>query len=471
MQGTAQLTRRLAGPAIGALIRFIAVTFLAVASFALVMSWHSGPQRVIDAHGAQRFTGRMDARIVEGWVAMAFDPATMGTSKHWRGFAKVSTCAVVEYDAQWGPARRGFCGPRYGFIDTVTLHDLREMSPGVPFDFARDANGFSVPEIRMSKAARAYLAAQPAMSQLGKAASALEEMRRGIDRPVDAAIVSWSVPAPAFPLVFDPEHPGDPWPAGFIEARRNAEPIWLPAILATAIGVAFWLVGMHLLLAGLPLAARWVLAGLPLLAVPWWAQELPNALRHLHGEIAATVAETLGDITASGSMEAADPAQTRLHGGERVSFDVAHGLYADTMGRLRFARPDPAPRTADAALAALTASAQRQVRGMSADDRAALFARLRRDHADGLPHAGLLFVRSAKDALMDAASPAPVAMSAREFLSDWAMSPVRPRRDEPAFEERITLFRELLEVPVTVIAYPASIAIESAQAAPTRRKR
>ena len=465
------LARRLALYAFDAFIRFVAATFLAIASFALVMSWHSGPQRMIYAHGAQKFTGHKDARIVESWVAVAFDPGAMGTSKHWRGFAKSSACVIVEYDGEWGSVQRGFCGPRYGFIEKTTLHDLREMSPGVPFDYARDANGFSVPELRMNAAGLAYLKAQPATRASGGTLSALDEMRHLLDRPVDAAILSWSNPPPAFPLAFDPEHPAETWPAGHIESRRAVEPIWLPAIPATVIGLVFWFLGMHLLFMGLPAAARWVLAALPLLAVPWWAQELPHALRHIHGDIAATVAETLGDITASGSMEAFDAPQTRLRDGARVSFGVGDGVYRETMGRLRFSPPAPPPATADAALAALVASATQQVRAMGGPERAALFERLWRDKKDQLPYAGLVFLRSAKEALLDPRGRADVQSAARGFLGEWVTSPVlKPVPEEPAFEQRLALLRSLTDIPVTVIAYPASLAVEDTEASARRKK-
>jgi hypothetical protein len=456
---------------VGPMLRFIGATLVAIAAFALVMSWHNAPQRLIDAKRAERYTVHKDARIVESWVALDFDPSAMGTSAYWNGFAKWRPCVVVEYDADWGPDRRGFCGPRYGFIEKTRFAELRELSPGVPFDFARDGNGFRVPQVRMAPVAWDYLAGHPAVGSF-KDFTALEELRRDLDRPVDGAIVSWSSPPPVFGLAIDPEHPRDPLPAGHIAARRNAQGEWLPGILATVVGLGFWWVGMNLLLAHLPFAVRMAGVVLPLLALPWWAEELPKALRHINRDVATSTAEALGDITAAGSMWAGDPATVPLRDGKPVLLGVADGVYADTIGRLRFTPPPAAPATADAALAALIDATARQVRAMSAPERTGMFERLRRDVADRRPYAGLPFLRAGKEALLDPASPPPLQAAAREFLSDWVMTAeVRLRRDDLAFEQKMASVRELLDVPVNVIAFPASVFLENVQNAPRSRRR
>ena len=51
------------------------------------------------------------------------------------------------------PQRRAFCGRRLPFYDHYTLHDVNEVTPGVPFAWVRDERGFAVPELRVSQAA------------------------------------------------------------------------------------------------------------------------------------------------------------------------------------------------------------------------------------------------------------------------------------------------------------------------------
>ncbi|MEO5625391.1 MAG: hypothetical protein ABIQ70_05230, partial [Dokdonella sp.] len=68
----------LLGAATGFVMRPIAAIILGFASVFLALAWQVGPQPSIDAAHYSAFTAHADARIVASWVAIEFDPATMG---------------------------------------------------------------------------------------------------------------------------------------------------------------------------------------------------------------------------------------------------------------------------------------------------------------------------------------------------------------------------------------------------------
>jgi hypothetical protein len=267
----------LLGRVVGPLFRVTAAGILGIASFILVMAWQAGPQRVLDARHYAPFTAQIPGRIVESWLAMDLTPARMGSSTYWRGFARATPCAIVEYEGDWGTTQRAFCGTRWHFHESLNIHDLREMSPGVPFDFQRDENGFAMAEIRMGKAAHAYLSKpkepwgfmEPRTAKRLGRYSEMDELRVRLDRPVDLAVVSWSQPPPVFKVAYDPANPSEALPAGFVDARRNAEPNFWPLAIAGIVGLAFWFHGMNILLMGLTPTGRIVIGALPLLLLPW----------------------------------------------------------------------------------------------------------------------------------------------------------------------------------------------------------
>src|SRR4051794_32324525 len=206
---TGTLLGPLVGTALGPFIRLFAAGFLGVAAVLLTLAWQTGPQHLIDAARYAPLTARQTGKVVESWLALEWDPAEMGESLRWRAFAKASPCVVVEYAGDWGsPTRRAFCGNRFTFRESYTLHNLWEMAPGVPFTWLRDARGFILPEVRLSAASRQWLAAHsPQLPFVTEASTALEALRRELDSPVDDAVASWSVAPSDFPLVLDPRHP------------------------------------------------------------------------------------------------------------------------------------------------------------------------------------------------------------------------------------------------------------------------
>lgn len=454
------------GRVLGPLAMLQAAAYIGIAGFVLVMAWQNGPQRLIDAGNAAQFTVHKDARIVDSWVALEFDPGDMGKNTNWRAFAKVTPCAIVEYDGDWGSASRAFCGNRHTFYEQYTVHDLRLMAPMVPFEFQRDANGFSVPEIRMDKAARDWLAKQPVV-HLHREYSALEEMGRRLDRPVEVAILSWSTRPPAFPLALDPKHPEEAMPAGRTEwlQMREAEE-WFPVIFAAAIGLVFWFKGMFIVLAKLVPAGRVILASLPLIALPWWQAELPRALRSLNAEVARIIANEMSDIDIAGRFTAGAPAGAMQRDGEPIIFGIDRGPYRDTMGQIRFVLPHPPPASADAALAALTANVAAQMRQFDAARKIEMFQRLTSDKREGFAGAGLIFVPAAIDAMTDPNAGQEVQLAAARYLSWFVIQPVQePRPRDPAFKERLRLFRELAAVGRPEIAIQASDIVQRAEEA------
>jgi hypothetical protein len=151
-----------AGLTIGWGIRLYAALFLGAAAVFLTVGWKSGPQRVLDAREYASFTATAQGRIVESWLAIEFDPARVGPGGFWRGSARATPCAVVEYDGDWGsPLRRAFCGKRLQFNESYYLHDIDVMATDVPFDWPREANGFAVPEMRFAPATLRWLAQTP----------------------------------------------------------------------------------------------------------------------------------------------------------------------------------------------------------------------------------------------------------------------------------------------------------------------
>lgn len=200
------------------IIGLIAGFFLLFGGIFFAIAWSTGPQPLIDSFRYAPFTAQAGGRIVESWVAVEFDPGDVPQGKlYWQPVSKVSPCVVVEYAGDWGAAlRRAFCGNRFQFRDDFRLDDWSTMAPGVPFAFPRDASGFAVEEIRMSKTALDWISTHPPRStfMLSKPppTTALGALKEQFDRPLDVASASWSAPFPSFPLAYDPKHPEQAMP-------------------------------------------------------------------------------------------------------------------------------------------------------------------------------------------------------------------------------------------------------------------
>jgi len=253
-------------------------------------------------------------------------------------------------------------------------------------------------------------------------------------------------------------------PEAYVRERRSVGGIGLMGLVFIAVGFGIWFAGTAVLLPALPLPVHVFLAALPLVALPAWGDVIPRYLRHLNPDVAEVFGDILNEIDITGRLVASEPAEALLANGEVLRWPAGGGAHAATFGRIRFARPDPAPRDGDQALAMLAAATAAQVAAMPQAERAALFERLEQDKWAGRPDAGLVFLPAARQAVLDAASPATVRKAAGDFLSAWVTQPVQePWPRDAGFQERTRLFRSLADVPVIgVPVMSASIAERAA---------
>jgi hypothetical protein len=448
-----------ANAVLGKAARFYSVIFLGFGGVALSIAWTVGPQQALDERAYARLTARADARIVERWLAIEWKTSDSWVPD-WRNVAKATPCAVLDYDGDWGSTQRAFCGTRFPFNTSYHPHRLDELAPGVPFDWARDASGLMVPELRMGAALKRHLEAKaaepPPFPNIVDAKNAFELLQFELVSPTESAIRGWSSAPAKVVLAVDPSDPESAIPAGFIDKRGKREIHWVATVFAGAFGLALWWAGANILLPHLPLPTRVIMAALPLAALPWWGDELPKYLARLNEDFAEMVEDMLGDVDRLGRLVASAPEDALLARGERVTYKPGGPPYEQTFGRLKLAAPTRPFATPDLALAALTRTVAEQVRAWPADERAALFQKLEAEKKRSLYGAGLAFTPAAAEQVSDPRTEDAPRRAARAFLSEWVTQPVlEPYPSQPAFAQRVELFRELTKVPVPVIANPA----------------
>ncbi|MEO8346318.1 MAG: hypothetical protein ABI607_11550 [Betaproteobacteria bacterium] len=406
----------------GKVYMLVAVGLMAFSSVFLLIGWQFGPLPIIEAQQYKKFTGHVDAKIVESWLALEFDSRDIPNPEFWRASTNASRCVVAEYDGEWGaPIRRAFCGTRVPFNGSYLLADLRDVSPDVPFAWARDARGFVVPEMRMAPSTVQWLKAnQPNrfMHDKWPAKDALDWLRLELDRPVDAAIYGWTAPAPILPLVFDPAKPGEALPAGIVAKRLDAG--WnLPAVIVGfGIGLFIWFKAMAFvpLLANLAPWGRWVLSALPLLTLPWWMDAFPTVLSHFNRQVASVIGDMFADIGRLDRMIATEPGEATLANGERLVWTVSKSVYADTFGAFKFVPPGKPLASTEAAQAALTETITNQVPLLNDAERGDLFVKLARDKAAGLDAVAYVFKPAAEDTAADNSASTETRRAAAQFL-------------------------------------------------------
>jgi hypothetical protein len=409
--------------ALGPFVGIIAGFLLLFGGIFLAMAWTTGPQPLLDSFRYAPYTAQVMGRIVESWVAVEFDPASVPEGKlYWQPESKVSPCVVVDYAGDWGaPLRRAFCGNRFQFRDDFRFDDWKTLAPGVPFAFLRDASGFAVEEIRMSKATLDWISSHPPrdtfMLSKPPPTTALGALKEQFDRPLDIAVASWSTPFPAMALAYDPKHPDQAIPAALAEQRRQG--FWWGSLVFTLIiavpGVYVWRLGINLLTGQIG-AILWLLTLVPLIALPWWSELLPAVLRHANRNWAEIATDMLDDITRVTRFSASSREEALQVDGERIVWHVEKGAYADTFGRMQFKLPEPPPKTADAALAALRLQASAAVRRLDPGEQAALFVRLRRQFDAFARNVQSVFWDAAEDALRDPQTGPAVHRAAKDFL-------------------------------------------------------
>ena len=417
------LIERIANLAVAPLIGLIAGFLLLFGGIFLAVAWTVGPKPLLDARQYAPFTAHAEGHIVESWIALEFDPAVLPQGKlYWQPWSKVTPCAVVEYGSDWGaPLRRGFCGNRFDFRDDFRFDDWHTLMPDVPFSFARDANGFAIQELRMSKTALDWLSQHPPhdtfMLPKPPPATALGALKHQFDAPLDVALSSWTSPPRSIPLAYDPRHPEAAVPAKIVDNARGGT-WWLGFIFALIFvvpGLFVFRMGLSLL-TGQSGALLWVFTATVLLALPWWGELLPRVVAQANKDWASIASDMLDDIGRVTRFTASVPNLALLRDGERVVWTADAGDYADTFGLLHFTRPNPAPKSDAQALAALSAQATQQVRTFDSTRRAELFQRLRRQYEAGRQDVQRLFTTAAEDTLRDAQADATAHTAARNFL-------------------------------------------------------
>jgi hypothetical protein len=390
----------------------------------LAVAWQVGAQPLIDHVHYAPFTARASGRVVESWAALEFDPDALPKDKlYWQPYAKIATCEVVEFSGDWGAAqRRAFCGNRFDFGDHFALHDWRTLAPGIPFTFARDAAGFAVAQVRLSKPALDWLSSHPPydtfMLPKPPPATALAALRLQFDAPLDVAVASWMHPAEDLPLALDPAHPDDAMPARYVDDRRHgfwyAGPLF--ALLFAVPGVLVWRLGLRFLFPGQGEAVIWLLTVLPLLALPWWGDVLPRIVRHADRDWGDVVQSMLDDMTRTTRLIASDAQDASLADGQRLVWHVDQGIYADTFGRIRFHAPDAVPATETAALDALRTQAAAQVGDMPSQQRSALFTRLHEQYEAFARGVQAAFTTAAENTVQDPRADPDARRAAKDFL-------------------------------------------------------
>ena len=411
-----------AGPLIGMFAGFL----LLFGGIFLGVAWQAAVKPLVDMRQYAGFTAATSGRIVESWAAIDFDPANLPAAKlYWDRASKISRCVVVEYGAEdWGaPLRRAFCGMRLDFGDRFRLTDWSEaLQDGVPFTFLRDASGFEVQEVRMSRATLDWISTHPPRDTFGMSkpppATALAALREQFDSPIDVAVLSWTRPVPEFPLRFDPQRPQEAMPAQTVEDSRRWNPIGaFLALLFAVPGFFVWRLGMRVFFPTEPSPlVLWILTLLPLLALPWWGEVLPKLLAHANRDWAMLASGMLDDVTRSSRLIASSPENAEFARGERLVWRLDQGTYADTFGRIRYSRPEPPPKTQDEVIAALRAQTAAQVAQMSAQEQLALMQRLMDDKEHDRNGVLTLFTSAAETIERDADADPALHRAARRFL-------------------------------------------------------
>jgi len=394
----------------------------------LGIAWQVAAKPVIDSRYYAAFTESASGKIVETWAALDFEPENLPPGKlYWQRVSKISRCAVVEYSggaADWNaPLRRAFCGMQLDFSENFRLQDWAEiLQEGIPFTFMRDASGFEVQEIRVSKATLDWISKHPPHDTFGYSKplprTALEALREQLDSPVEIAVLSWTTTVPAFPLRYAPEHPELAMPAQVVASSRAWSGFGVVLVLLLTIpGLYIWRFGIRLFFFTEPSpVVLWVLTLLPLLALPWWGEVLPKIIARANRDWAMIATDMLDDVTRDSRLIATSPDDAEFAHGERLVWRLNQGQYADTFGRIAFAKPDPAPTNAAEVLAALQAQAAAQVARFTPQEQLALLQRLTQDKQNGRGRDQKVFTSAAEAIERDASADREVHRAARRFL-------------------------------------------------------
>lgn len=474
--GLGWLLGRLAwGP--GILIAGIGGAFLSTA-------WLAGPERLVLAHQLERFTGRGEGHGGRPFWAFQVDLDRLGDGWNWPAVTHAELCTEVDVR---GPASGAvhtvLCGARHARHAPWELVETTSIAPDVPIDWPRDERGWPRVEVRFSNGAAAWLAARPAgfwpligQSEEARAAmpppgTELDAFWLEVDRPLEWLVRAWPAaraPGP-IPMAFDPDDPHGALPVSVVEDARALRPEWGMTVALAGFGAVAWFVGWGYALGG---DARWkqTLAALaPLVALPWWGSHFEPVLLWLEpraGEVGADIAR---DITEGLRLpvEVRDP--FAFGGQERLTFDSTRSYYDHLLGPFGATRPDPAPADADAALAGAVSAITRAMASSSDEELLPLLQRIRSDELTDRGQAGLLYLDGARRIALDERRDPAVRQTAASFLWWLTVTPIEPRRDEPAFATRLALWKQLLDFPPdTAVVNMTSSLLERVEAGRTR---
>jgi hypothetical protein len=446
----------------------VAVMLIGAGAVLLVAAWQAGPEVALRHRAYGHLTASVNARVVESWVAIELDPAAVKSPDFWRASARASPCVVVEIEGDWSAGRsQAFCGNRFPFNDAYDVVSLRQLAPGVPFVWQRDDRGFAVAQVRMSAAARDFLASHAVdtfMHRAWPARNALDWLELELDQPVDAAVIGWTAPPPTMKVVFDPQHADVLLPAGIVATRDAERASWVVPALAAVMGLGIWIAGMQLLpaLGNFNALGRVIMTVVPLLALPWWAEYVPRGLATFNAPVGAMIGDMLEELDPLDRLRATTPDSATLAHGVRLTWRAGDGVYADTFGRFRFVPPRSALASDDDALAALARSVTEQMRALDPGEQVRLLDAWRRNKQADLVASGIVAVPVARDALLDPTVDPRVRAAARAFLIEWTTSPTdTPDPHRPAFHQRVAIEASLADVPVPEIANMARAATEA----------
>jgi hypothetical protein len=467
-----------AGKAIGWWVRPLQTAiFAGVGGVVLACVWQMGPGTLLARHDLAAYTGRTTGRITASWLAVDFDPSSMGeTGTEWHEASRARICEEVEYRSPDRPIPRrlAFCSQRLGLPESTSLALLDELAPGVPFGWPRDAAGSPVAQIRLSRAALDWLATKPVWSwhEMGlkpeiaavrpPPKNELEAMMSAFDKPLDFLLTAWSrPPVTELPVAFVPGAPERALPAVVVKhGPKTSGNEWAMVVGGLIVGLAAWVAGISSLSEDPRVC--WAAGVLGLVTLPWWGEHFPRAITSLSPATGEIVKEAYLDLTEiEGSVHAYAPDSAPGAHDQVLRWTLAGTSYADTLGTVPLAQPQPAPANPDAALAALVAKVDAHAAGLSDAEVIALLDRLWRDKEAQRRDVGIAFVSAARTCRLDPRRSEGARHAAVRFLDAWTTQPVEEIiRTDLGYAERLRLWRTLTRLPDTAIANSASWVVE-----------
>ncbi len=438
------------------------ILFVGVGGAFLSTAWLAAPARLLLHRDLMRYTGRADGHVSQPFWRFEVALDRLGDGWNWAAVTNAELCAdfEVKSDARL-TTHVTLCGARRGRTAPWGIVETRELAPGVPIAWPRDASGYPEVTIRLSPGAREWLSSRaagfwPLIGQSEEARAAmppagneLDALLLEVDRPLEWLVRSWpaSTAEAPIPMAFDPAAPEYPLPVAVVESGLATQPEWPMAVSLAAFGALAWIVGWRYALADASRLRVAAVCVLPLVWLPWWGGRFERVLVWLEPRAGQVGAEIFHDLTEPLRLPVEARGLDAMAGYARVQWTRASSYYDLLMGPFAPAKPEPAPADADAALVAAVEQVTAHV--LAADDDALLelFARLRQDELFDRGQIGLLFLDAARRVAVDEHHREDVRRTAASFLWWLSVTPIEPRAGEPAYRARVDLWKELREFP------------------------